>query len=48
MTQVNTSWSEDRIKSYLDNAYLEIGDTFDVKTNNPFDLDIKKDMWLKI
>ena len=43
MTQVNTSWSEDRIKSYLDNAYLEIGDTFDVKTNNPFDLDIKKD-----
>lgn len=38
-----SSWSEDRIKEYLNYAYLEIGDTFDIETDNPFDLNIKKD-----
>ena len=36
-------WSEDRIKQYLDFAYLEVGDPSLLQTENPFDLSIKKD-----
>jgi len=40
---IDKNWSEDRIKEYLDFAYLEVGDPSLLQTSNPFDLTVKKD-----
>jgi hypothetical protein len=37
------NWTEDHINEYLNYAYLEIGDTFNTNTQNPFEADLSKD-----
>jgi hypothetical protein len=37
------NWTEDHIKEYLNYAYLEIGDAFNIETQNPFEVDLQKD-----
>jgi len=39
---LNKNWSEERIKEYLDYAYLEIGDTNSISIQNPFEIQIEK------
>jgi len=40
---IKNKWSEDRIKEYLDFAYLEVGDPTLLDTDNPFDLGGKRE-----
>ena len=37
------NWNEEHIKEYLNYAYLEIGDTFNIPTKNPFSLEGKSE-----
>lgn len=38
-----SNWSNEHIQEYLNNAYLEIGDTFDLEINNPIKSDLSKE-----
>ena len=37
------NWNEEHIKEYLNYAYLEIGDTFNIDIKNPFKLEGKSE-----
>jgi hypothetical protein len=38
------NWTKEHIQEYLNNAYLEIGDTYNLEIENPIDLSVGKDL----